>query len=119
MLLSWTYGMNSKCPKKIPENDCNFLKFQSFFGFFFFLAFAIYYFIFVNGIKFLDVTTTTDRKIRTEFRFLIPKKKIQKMTEILKSCHFREFFYFIFVNGIKFLDDTTTTDRKIRTEFRF
>src|SRR5277367_4959756 len=39
MLLSWTYGMDSKCPKKIPENDCNFLKFQSFFGFFFFFFF--------------------------------------------------------------------------------
>ena len=58
----------NKCPKKIPENDCNFLKFQSFFGFFFWHL-QFFYFIFVNGIKFLDVTTATHRKIRTEFRF--------------------------------------------------
>src|SRR5277367_3536894 len=48
------------------------------------------------------------------------KKKIQKMTEILKSCnHFRELFYFIFVSGITFLYILTSTDGEIVAGLRF
>src|SRR5277367_4532418 len=86
---------NSKCPKKIPENDCNFFEISVIFWNFFFGGY-------------LETKFGTDFSVSgscniEEFDFIyenkiqklqMAKKKIQKMTEISKSCnHFREFFW--------------------------
>src|SRR5277367_4305367 len=72
---------NCKCKKKIPENDCNFLKFQSFFGIFFLYLETKFGTDFsVSGscnIEELDSIYENEIK-----KLQMEKKKIQKMTEI-------------------------------------
>src|SRR5277367_3971093 len=86
---------NSKCLKKIPEDDCNFIKFQRV-DFFFFRYLKTKFgtdFSVSGSCNIEEFDSIYENKIKI---LQMPKKKNSKnlkMTEILKICnHFREFF---------------------------
>ena len=58
----------SNAEKTISENDWNFIKLQLFSGIFF-RHLECFKIVFVSGIKFLDISSIIERKIRTGFIF--------------------------------------------------